>query len=585
MRALRRPRLLGCIVAGAVSVVATGCASIPTDSPVREGREVGAQDEPQLNSNLPSGPVAGASREEIVAGFFEAMLAYPRSDELARSFLSPAAADRWDPSRTLVVYDDQRLIERETAVNFESRRLGSLDEHGSWTSSTAGTSGITLPLRTEVIDGEWRLANPPSGTYIDRDYFVRYFDPFSLYYFDPTGTILTPDPVYLLLDDATATHLVENLLRGPSGQLLGVASTAAAPGLAVTDPVDVTINGLAEIPLNAVAASMSPDERRLLAAQLSWTLRALPDVETLAITVGGQRLNIEGSGTEFGVDDFTGYDPAGFAASRQLFGWSQRGLVTVSQDGASGVVGAIADAVRSPRDFAVDPSGTRAAVVKTGGDDVVVGLVSEVGGGVSTWFSNARDLLRPSWDIHQILWLVDQTRNGARLSIATANKIQTVRASGITGEKVLSFAISRDGTRIAAITKTDRRTRLSIAIIDRVGGDPFDVQLSVARTVFGPNVTFSGRNHLAWLSPTSVAVLANEDGGNLQPFDVSIDGSSITTFDGFLPIRPLSIASGPNIDIPVVVGNRKGVLYARGPESGWARYAGTAKVLSPVYPG
>lgn len=567
-------------------VVITGCVSIPTDSAVRQGRDVGVQDDPQLNSNIPAGPAPGATREEIVAGFFEAMLAYPRSESLVRSFLTPDAAASWDPAETLVVYDDQDLGEEDGAVLFHSRRLGSLDDRGSWTSSTPGTSTVTVSLRTEQVDGELRLANPPAGTYINADYFDRYFDSFALHFFDPTGKILTPDPVYQLLGDSTATALVRDLLKGPSRQLLGVVSTAAPDDLTVTAPVKVSAAGLAEIPLSAAALAMSPDDRRLFAAQLTWTLRALPDVERIVITVDGQPVSIEGSGDQFNVEEeFSGYDPAGLAPSRQLFGLTARGLVTVTQDGATTVIGSVTSAVKDPRSVGVDPSGARAAVVSKNGSDVLVGSVSAAAGGTSAWFRGGRDLLRPSWDIHQVLWLVDKTPAGARVHVTTAEQARSVEAPGITGEQVLSFAISRDGTRMAAVVKQEGRTSLVIAVIDRSADDPMDVKMSSATTVFGPNVTFSGENNLAWQTPTSVAALANEVGGDLQPVEVNIDGSRVTTFDGFLPLQPVSIAAGPNSDIPVVVGSRRGELYVLDPESGWAPFGGEAHVRAPVYTG
>lgn len=565
--------------------VTTGCVSIPTESPVSQGRDLGVQDEPQLNSNLPPGPAPGATREEVAAGFFEAMLAYPRSESLARSFLTSDAAARWDPAEALVVYDDRDLKEEDGIVVFRSRRLGSLDERGSWTSSTPGTSEITVQIRTEEVDGEWRLASPPAGSYIDADYFDRYFDPFALHFFDPTGTILTPDPVYLLLGESTATTLVRDLLKGPSRQLRGVAFTVAPDDLAISAPVQVSAAGLTEVPLSESALTMSPDDRRLFAAQLMWTLRALPEVETIAITVGGQPFSIEGSGTQFSVDEFAGYDPAGFAAARQLLGLAPRGLVTVAQDGATRVVGSVAAAAKDARSVAADPSGALAAVVSRDGSDVFVGSVSTAGGGTSPWFRRGEDLLRPSWDIHQVLWLVDRRTDGARVYVTTDDRTRSVAAPGITAERVLSFAISRDGTRMAAVVKEGGRARLVISVIDRSASDPADVTVTPATSVFGPEVTLSGDNNLAWLSPTSVAVLANEDGGDLQPFEVSIDGSRVVTFDGFLPIGPVSVAAGPNSDIPLVVGSRRGELYVRDPESGWTPFGEGTRVLSPVYPG
>ncbi len=562
-----------------------GCVSIPTDSPVRQGRQVGARDEPQLNSNLPPGPAVGAGRDDIVAGFFAAMLAYPRSDSLARSFLTPSAAKSWDPSATLVVYDDQEITPETDAISVQARRLGALDGRGAWLSSTPGTSQVGLSIHTELVDGEYRVSDPPAGSYIDEDYFERYLDPFSIYYFDPTGTILTPDPVYLQLGESTPTTLVRDLLKGPGSSLAGVVSTAAPDGVKVASPVTVSSSGLAVIPLTEQAQAMSADQRRLLAAQLAWTLRPLGDIETIALTVNARRLEVRGSGTRFGVDDFSGYDPAGLGVSRQLFGLTSGGLVTVTASGASPVLGAIASAPKEARAAAVDPVAAQAALVNTDGTKVVVGSVSSVTAGTAVWFTNGHDLLRPSWDIHEVLWLVDQTDSGAKVYTVTSRRTRKVAVPGISGERVLGFAISRDGTRLAAVVDTGDSTRLVIAVIDRQPSAPAKVSISPARGVFGPEVAFSGSNSVAWSSPTSVAVLANDEGGDQQPFDISIDGSDVNTFDGFLPIRPVSATAAPNADLPLVVGSAQGQLYERGPEVSWTRLGGTVKIRAPLYPG
>ena len=589
---IRVARSRVCLMAALAVLAVPGCVSIPTDSAVQAGRDVGVQDEPQLNSNLPPGPVDGATREEVVTGFFQAMLAYPRQDALARKFLTPSAARYWDPDRSLVVYDDQEISSAGKAVDVRARRLGTLDKRGAWTSSTRGIDKVDLSVVTKTVKGEWRIANPPDGTYIDADYFERYFDPFSLYFFDPTRTILSPDPIYLLLNDFTATQLVQNLLRGPGAALRGVVSTAAPAGLELTRPVTVSqTSGLAGVALDDTARAMRPGQRRLFSAQLTWTLRQLPEIESISLSVEGRPLAVPGSGDRFDIEEFSGYDPALFGASRQLFGLTRRGLAQVSEDGVSAATGAVTRQRFDPRSAAIDPDGARAALVNQSGTKAVVSPVSESdqesvsGGGPSIWFDRGTDLLRPSFDVHEVLWLVDRTPDGARLLVVTRTRARTVTAPGITGERVLGFSVSRDGTRLAAVVRSAGAARLVVTVVDRDPERPARVRLSTARQVSGLGLTFGGENNIAWLSSTSVAVLASESGGSLQPFDVRIDGSSREPFDGFLPIRPVSIAAAPNPDVPLAVGNRTGQIYLRAPELGWSAYAGAAKVQAPVYPG
>ncbi len=592
-RTIRTP-LVTAALAAVVLVPATGCVSIPTDSAVQPGRSVGVQEEPRLISNVPPGPVPGDSREEVVTGFFAAMLAYPQSASIAREFLAPDAAKAWDPEADLVVYQDQEIIEQRERIAVTARKVGSLDDRGAWSSAKPERDGISADLRLARVRGEWRIVNPLPGTYVDFDYFDRYFAPFALHFLDPTRTVLTPDPVYLLLDETTATSLVSNLLRGPTKHLVGVATTAAPPQTEVDVAVSITPTGLAEVPLTGEALALSQENRLLLAAQLTWTLRQLVEIDEIAVTVDGNSLEVPGFGERFGVDEFDGYDPAGLAASRQLFALSAAGLVTVSESDVSPVLGSLQRTSRSASSAAVDPSGNLTALVGRAGQDVVVAAAAATAeGGPKKWFSGGADLLPPSWDVHQLsdggqpshlLWLVDRTRRGAVVYAVTQTGSRQVRAPGITGADVMSFAVSRDGVRLAAVVRRDGRPRLMISIIDRDAQRPARVSLSPAQEVISPEFSPSGVTGLAWASPTSVVLLADE-GGERQPFEVSIDGSSAAETTGFIPVEPVSIAAGPNVDAPVAIGSKAGEIYVQTADLQWVQFGGSTRLYQPIYPG
>jgi hypothetical protein len=80
-------------------------------------------------------------------------------------------------------------------------------------------------------------------------------------------------------------------------------------------------------------------------------------------------------------------------------------------------------------------------------------------------------------------------------------------------------------------------------------------------------------------------VLASEEGGDHQPFEVTIDGSRATAISEFLPIEPVSVAAGPNVDAPVVIGGADGEIYVQTPELQWEPFGGSTQLRAPVYPG
>lgn len=573
-----------------IGVLTAACVSVPTESPVRAGQPVGVQQEPELISdliiNVPPGPVPGATREEVVSGFFAALLAYPQTAAKARQFLTPSAAASWDPSKGLVVYDDQEISERPGGVAVKTEVLGSLSTRGSWSSAKPSARTVTTRMHLKRVSGEWRITDPAPGTFVDRDYFDRYFRELSLYFFDPTLRVLTPDPVYLLLGDTTATSLVSNLLLGPTRDLVGVAETAVPRDTEVDVAVSTAENGTVEVPLSATVENLSAEARLLFAAQLTWTLRQLPEVEAISLTVDGARLDVPGVSVNgvFDVDEFEGYDPA-FASELALFALSPAGLVTVTEDDATVVPGPIAAAAKRARYAAVDPSTSLAAVVDRDGR-VLVGGTSASADAPAKWFGGSTSLLAPSWDVHQVLWLVNRDRKvGATVYAVTAEGRRQVPAPGIDGKRVKSFAVSRDGVRLAAVVGDGPSSRLVISVIDRDARDPTDVSLSRTRPVVSPSFTANRLTGLAWVSPTAVMVLASEHGGERQPFGVSIDGSRASAVSEFLPIEPVSLAAAPNVDAPVVIGGANGEIYVQTPELQWDRFGGTTELRAPFYPG
>lgn len=184
-----------------------------------------------------------------------------------------------------------------------------------------------------------------------------------------------------------------------------------------------------------------------------------------------------------------------------------------------------------------------------------------------------------------MLWLIDQKAGGAIVYAVTADQRRRVLAPGISGKQVTAFAVSRDGLRLAAIVRNGKSSRLVTAVIDRDTRDPTVVSLSAARPVISPRFTATDLTGLAWASPTAVMVLASEEGSDRKPFEVNIDGSGASAISGFLPIEPVSVAAGPNVDAPVVVGGANGEIYVQTPELQWEPFGGSTQLRAPVYPG
>lgn len=573
-------------VAIAVATLASACVSIPETSPVYQGQDVGVDNDPQQVRINVTGPASGADPESVVQGFYRAMLAYPQNVPVAQKFLTPQAAGDWDPDASVVVYQNIDTVSTGTVpkVSVTGRALGSVDERGSWVSALDERSAMDTTLRLVRIRGEWRIANPRPGIFVDSDYFERNYSDYSLYFFDPTRQVLTPDPVYLAVGDTTATALIRDLLLGPTSHLTGVAETIAPTSTEVDVAVEVSTSGVADIPLSDAVLRLSPEDRRLFAAQVTWTLRQLDDIRSISISVERQPLEIPNVGLTFATDEYAAFNPAGLAGERRLFAFDEDGVVAVSPGAATPALGPIRD-VPPGASLAVDISGQLGAVVRNSRRSVVVaGLPGASNATPQAWFRHGTALLRPSWDLQGVLWLVDHTAKGARIYAVTKDAVRAVHAPGLAGADVTSFAVSRDGVRFAAVVGTGEGSQLQIATVDRAPQTGGRVRLQSPRQVRGPLVDLVDFTKVAWSSPTSLAVLANERGADRKPYELAIDGSKAAAAEGFLSVVPRTIAAGPDTDTPLVIGAAGGLLYLQTLGS-WSPFPGAEHFRAPVYPG
>jgi hypothetical protein len=567
------------------SCLVSACVSIPQSSPVSPGRSAGVQDSPQHVTNDPAGPTPGATPFSIAQGFFAAMLAYPQTMATARAYLTTSAAAHWDPTDHVVVYDTLSSTQNRAGVMVSAHALGRLDTRGAWQPVATRRAQMNIELRLVREDREWRIANPPPGLYVDSDYFLSNYGDFSLYFFDPSHAVLAADPVYLVDDDTAATALVNDLIKGPTESLRGAVVSAAPQQTKVAVSVATARSGQADVPLSDEILKLSADQRRLFAAQLAWTLRQLPDVHSVSISVDGVPVDIPGFGTDFGVNEFQGYDPAGLTGERRLFALSPKGLVAVTPVGLAPVLSAT-PAVRDARSVAIDTKGALAALVSKEGTAVGVYSIPESSDSTrADWIEGATSLLRPSWDFSGVLWAVDDTPDGAVVYAATADHQRVVAAPGLAGRDIVSFGVSRDGVRFAAIVREGASTRLVISVIHRDPDHPDRVRLAPPRTVLASEVTLSDLSQLAWVSPTAVVLLAKADGGARQPWQLTIDGSGASDVGEFLHARPVALAAGSNVDAPIAVGVAGGSVFVQQSDLQWLQIGAGTALRAPVYAG
>ncbi|WP_036505980.1 LpqB family beta-propeller domain-containing protein [Nocardioides sp. URHA0020] len=525
---MRRPRRVLATVAGALLAgLLSGCVSMPGAGPVVETHSGGGASGDQGTYIDPKPPQTGDTRADIVRGFLNAMTATPIQTNTAREFLTDDAAATWTPEDETITYGGSpRVDESAAGVSATLIDPDRLDAQGAWQGAVpASQRTISFPMAFEK--GEWRIDQAPDALIVPEAWFSRRFQQVSLYFFDPTAGTLAPEPVYVPGGKQLASTLTQALLLGPGPGLDRVVKSYLPPGLTVNLSVPISRDGVADIGLKGDAGQLSPEVTELMMAQLAWTLRQDVRITALRVSVNGDPVPLPGGATAYRVDGGAEFDPAGFQASPLLYGLRDGLLASGTGSTLEAVSGPLGRTALGLRSVGISLTATEAAGVTTDGTGVVAGPVSgRDDSKARSVVSGAQDLLPPAWDFADRMWLVDRTSTGARVSWVSGDRQHALDVPGISGLRVRSFLISRDGTRLVAVV---RRPTGDEIVVSRVAHSRNGRVLfaTPARSISDAPDSDLPVRAIAWRNPTSLAILSPFTGTEslVQLRAASIDGS------------------------------------------------------------
>jgi hypothetical protein len=550
----------------ALAALLAGCAGIPTSGSVVEGEAVGEPQRPVPVRFEANPPVPGANEEGIVQGYLDAMASYQRDYPTAREFLTSDAAATWQPGDGMTIYTAgaEAVTTARGQVRLTMTVQATISPELGYVREPARTTE-DVELALEEVEGEWRIANPPTGLLVSDQDFESEFRAYNRYYFDPELEILVPDPVYLPVQGSETTLLAEALLQGPTGWLAPAVYTAFPDGTALGVPVTLE-GGRASVELTAEATTDTTDERRaLMAAQLAWTLEQVDAVRQVSVTSG--RVPLTDDQTARASDSFSRYDPAALPRHRDLYAVTDIGVVVGSElmpvPGPLGVLPGI-------RALAADPTTARAAVVDETGTQLLWAPFDD--DAAATLLASGTDLVAVSWDRTGLVWAVDRTTGGSRVLVARPDaEAMTLPADDFGGHRIDDLAVSFDGTRVAVLGEG----RLQIGVVLR---DP--EQGGAVRVEGLREIELDGRtvDAMAWAGPAEVAVLAHDAAGAAAPFRVGLSN---------LVLRPAGIVPGgvsiaAATDQGLAVGTDDGQLHQQNATLRWVEL-GAAR--APAFPG
>ena len=518
------------LAAAAATTMLAGCAGIPSSGPVERVADDGGLDQSTVRY-APVGPPRGASPQQIVRGYLDAMLAYPVSTGTAALYLTPDAAREWRSSEGVTVYDSPRVTLPDgddgsgpdaVAVELRTDEVARLDRQGHHARST---NDPRRTYRLERVDGQLRIANPQSGVMVTRTYYDDYFRPVSLSFFDASGERLVPDHVHLAVGEQLPPGLVAALARGP-GRTPGTLRTYVPEAGTLRPSVTVGDEGVADVEFSASLAELSAAARDRLAAQIVWTLRSVPGLRGLRISGGDTAILSSRGERVHPVDSWGGYGPP--AAKNRTYAIVDDRLVEIDDATVTPVSGAWGRDAGGAVEAAV--SDESVAAVLSGRDQVRVTDRA----GRDPFEINGTSFVAPWWDFDDRLWLVDRPGGASRVRVAEDRSVRTLPAGGLRRLNVRSFALSPDGARYAVAAGDGSGSALHVGPVRRDEDDRL--------TSLGPprrlSIGVTDPRSVDWVSTTRLGFLGGSDAG-VQLYDVGLDGTDLEGGDtGSGPLLP-----------------------------------------------
>lgn len=481
-----------------VALTATGCASIPRSSPVKQIEAHSEDSESESYSYAADGPADGADARAIVDGFVAAGRSVAEDYAVAREFLTPELSRQWRGDTSTLIYEAVNVVNgaETNQYTIQLEIIGAVDAQGVRT-MYPDHSTRAVDVAVSKVDDQWRISDAPNGVMLEASTFNKIFSAQTLYFYNATYRYLVPDIRWFATGSGTATSMVEALLEGPAPYLENaVVSAFSSAGSLVRSAVPVR-DGTATVDLSKATFQDATDQMLLLMdQQLEATLIPLSSVtkvqmlqEETEITLADQSITIEPAQVDPSTPD-------------TLIGIADKSLVYVK--GLSVIpVGGLPDISRyNPREPAMSPSGNRYAFLNgsrkqlwTIGEDGSLDLGLE-----------GESLIQPSMDLAGWTWTADNhDKNPLRAvpdSIAGKGEARTISVPWLEGSSVSSLRISRDGARALIVATKDSATSVYVSGVIR-DSDGVPRGLSKTPMKIYPDVPV---NTAVWESDRSIIV-------------------------------------------------------------------------------
>ncbi|GAA1352357.1 LpqB family beta-propeller domain-containing protein [Falsarthrobacter nasiphocae] len=442
-----------------VALVASGCARIPTSSPVREIPATSTGGDSDVQYRL-SSPEPGAKPRDIVEGFLDAHKGSQEGFDHAREYLTTARRAVWKPATTVTLYEeypDVKSTKDPSVFEITYRPVAEIDENGLRT-SLAGAKPRTERIKIATEGGENRIDSAPDGILLSTSDARHLVDQRTLYFYSPDFAHAVPDARWFLKSPSEATSIVNALMTGPSPHLKGAVATALGDHARLANPAVVVENGTAQVDLAlSYWNGLKPLQRLQLKQQLELAFASMRGVDSVQIKTDSRVVSELPSMADgfIRVSANPDVDAAQVAVVKDQLTW-------FSNNSIQPVAGLPSTVSYAPRMPAVSPAKKQFAFLNASGSQ----LLTAVPGKDVVLAVTGSALTAPSFDASGWLWtVVTPSRDAAQQVRAVpaggeSESAVTVKADWLAGYTVTGFQAARDGVRVAIVAAKDGRTHL-----------------------------------------------------------------------------------------------------------------------------
>ncbi len=565
--AVRTRRFIGLV---SCALVLSACAGIPTSGPIQQGPSVGVAENDPLFRVIPQSPQVDATPEQLVRGFQNATASVETGYKIAKEYLTDGAASVWDPKAGVRVTDGKTTYAlKGNVVSIQGGLTATINATGEYAVEAPGTQLDNISYGVTKVNGQWRISTLPSGLVLSPSDISRSYRTYDLYFFTRDFSTLVPAPITVpVTSSAVATVLVQSLLQGATPWIAPAVSSAFPEGTRLLiDAVPVEADGVADVELSPELLGASDETRQKLSAQLVWTLRQVPGITGVRMTVNGQPVTVTGKGPVQPIGSWPLVDPDALSDTAKGWAVDPRGLLQLNPDGSQTVVKLKAPLTKP----GVSLDSTQVAGV--GADKASLWISRLVDGATPVLRYTGTDLSRPSWDRYGDVWVVDRGR-GLVLVAGDEKSVDVPIVDlppDVTSKSLLAVSVSRDGTRIALLVKRKSKVEPLVARIERDGQT---VRVAAPRRI---DASLTNSTDLAWLDADTLVVLGSVAASSLEVHQLSI-GYSSSPGHTLAPAGAVTLAAAPQH--PILVGAGTTVVSSSG--SLWVKVTDGA---FPVYPG